>query len=288
MSFSNTPHELINILRSWFFAKDRDIRLASGRTLITQDGTDVEAALEAQFVTLAVDGDLDNERVLTAGTGISLVDGGAGSTITISASAGVPSGGVIFWPSTAGAIPTGWTTFAAASGRFLVGTDGGTFTNGSTGGAETVDLAHTHTSGTLATDSDGHTHGPGSLDTDNDSHTHGPGSLDTDSDSHTHSKAANVTEIESDSDEVASGTGVQVALQAHTHDILGSIGNDSHDHAVNAGVTASDSHDHAVDAGVTASDSHSHDVDSGATATALSSTQSILPPYLVGTWIEKD
>jgi hypothetical protein len=35
------------------------------------------------FVTLGTTGDLTNERVLTAGTGISLTDGGAGSTITV-------------------------------------------------------------------------------------------------------------------------------------------------------------------------------------------------------------
>ena len=42
----------------------------------------------AQYVTLATDTQLQNERVLTAGTGITLTDGGAGSTITIAASGG--------------------------------------------------------------------------------------------------------------------------------------------------------------------------------------------------------
>jgi hypothetical protein len=40
---------------------------------------------DAQYVTLATDGDLDNERVLTAGDRITLTDGGAGSTATIAA-----------------------------------------------------------------------------------------------------------------------------------------------------------------------------------------------------------
>lgn len=40
----------------------------------------------AQFVTLATDGTLTNERVLTAGAGITLTDGGAGSTVTVAAS----------------------------------------------------------------------------------------------------------------------------------------------------------------------------------------------------------
>lgn len=38
----------------------------------------------AQYLTLATDAELTNERVLTAGTGISFADGGAGSTLTVS------------------------------------------------------------------------------------------------------------------------------------------------------------------------------------------------------------
>ena len=42
----------------------------------------------AQYVVLATDTQLQNERVLTAGSGITLTDAGAGSTITIAASGG--------------------------------------------------------------------------------------------------------------------------------------------------------------------------------------------------------
>lgn len=42
----------------------------------------------AQYVVLATNGTLTNERVLTAGTGISITDGGAGSTVTIEATGG--------------------------------------------------------------------------------------------------------------------------------------------------------------------------------------------------------
>ena len=38
----------------------------------------------AQFVCIALDGSLSNERVLTAGTGISIADGGAGGNVTLS------------------------------------------------------------------------------------------------------------------------------------------------------------------------------------------------------------
>jgi len=183
---SNTPFEAIGKLRAWFFAKDRDIRLASGRNLITQNGTNVETAL---------------------------------ATLTAAVSGIIPSTAVVFWPSTAGAIPTGWSTFAAASGRFLVGADGGTFTNGSTGGAETINIAHTHDDGTLNTASDTHSHN-----------------------------------TSTSSQGVTSGTDFNALTS------IISIGNDTHD----------------------------HDVDTGDTGTALSSTQSTLPPYLVGTWIEKD
>lgn len=40
---------------------------------------------DAQYVTLATDATLTNERVLTAGSGISITDGGAGSTVTVTA-----------------------------------------------------------------------------------------------------------------------------------------------------------------------------------------------------------
>jgi len=46
------------------------------------------APTDASYVTLGVNGTLTNERVLTAGTGISLTDGGAGSTVTIAATGG--------------------------------------------------------------------------------------------------------------------------------------------------------------------------------------------------------
>ena len=46
------------------------------------------APTDAQYVVLSANGDLTNERVLTAGTNITITDGGAGSTVTIAASGG--------------------------------------------------------------------------------------------------------------------------------------------------------------------------------------------------------
>ena len=42
------------------------------------------APTDAQYLVLAVNGDLSAERVLAEGTGIALVDGGAGAALTIS------------------------------------------------------------------------------------------------------------------------------------------------------------------------------------------------------------
>jgi hypothetical protein len=44
------------------------------------------APTNASYLTLSLDGTLSNERVLTAGTNISFVDGGANGTLTINAS----------------------------------------------------------------------------------------------------------------------------------------------------------------------------------------------------------
>jgi hypothetical protein len=46
------------------------------------------APTNATYVTLSTDATLTQERVLTAGSGITIVDAGAGSTVTISASGG--------------------------------------------------------------------------------------------------------------------------------------------------------------------------------------------------------
>ena len=53
---------------------------------LTGGGGGGGAPTGAQYVTLATDATLTNERVLTAGTNVSLVDAGAGSTLTVNAS----------------------------------------------------------------------------------------------------------------------------------------------------------------------------------------------------------
>jgi hypothetical protein len=56
---------------------------AGTETDLTSGGGGGGAPTDAQYVTLATDGDLSDERVLTAGDRITLTDGGAGSTITV-------------------------------------------------------------------------------------------------------------------------------------------------------------------------------------------------------------
>jgi hypothetical protein len=62
-----------------------DTAQATGLTWATPASTG--APVGAQYVTLATDGTLTSERVLTAGTAITITDGGAGSTVTVAASA---------------------------------------------------------------------------------------------------------------------------------------------------------------------------------------------------------
>jgi hypothetical protein len=59
---------------------------SDGSAMVCDDdaGASSGAPTAAQYVTLATDATLTNERVLTAGTGVTFVDAGAGSTLTIS------------------------------------------------------------------------------------------------------------------------------------------------------------------------------------------------------------
>lgn len=46
------------------------------------------APVDATYVVMSLNGTLTQERVLTAGTGITITDGGANSTVTVAATAG--------------------------------------------------------------------------------------------------------------------------------------------------------------------------------------------------------
>src|SRR6185369_12861332 len=48
-----------------------------------EDLKDEGTAIQATYVTMTTNAQLDNERAMTAGSGITITDGGAGSTVTI-------------------------------------------------------------------------------------------------------------------------------------------------------------------------------------------------------------
>jgi hypothetical protein len=78
------------------------------------------APTSSQYVTLATDGTLSNERVLTAGTGISVTDAGAGSTVTVALSGGT----IDATTEVTGALPVangGTNLTAAADDNVMVG-----------------------------------------------------------------------------------------------------------------------------------------------------------------------
>ena len=195
-------------------------------------------------------------------------------------------------------------------------TDSDSHTHG-VGSYTTDSDSHTHGSGSLDTSSDSHNHGEGTLTTDSDSHSHDEGTLstgvasgfthaddnedgitveattgghshsvtsgNTGSDSHSHGMAGGNTGSDSHDHTVNTGS---TGSDSHSHGLnSGTSGSDSHSHGLNSGVSGSDSHSHTIDSGVSGSDSHSHTV-TGTTGLSLSSAQSILPPYHVGTWIQ--
>lgn len=81
---------------------------------LTGGGGGGGAPTDAEYVVMTLNGTLTNERVLTAGSGITITDGGAGSTVTIAASGG--SGSSI--PHSAGDMGSSFDTLMASGGSF--------------------------------------------------------------------------------------------------------------------------------------------------------------------------
>ncbi len=205
-----TPPEDVQKLRSWFFAKDGDVVLHTDRVFTLGDGTQLSVT------------DL------------------------------LPSGLICMWSGAVVDIPEGWSLCDGTGGtpdlrsKFIAGA-GGALDPGDTGGADTVDIGHTHGDGSLSTSSAGshdHTAHTGY----ESSHTHGDGSLGADlGGTHYHA-------LDSPGSVVASGSGFKGttaggAESEHTHTVSGTTGSgSSHRHSI----SSDGSHTHPVN-GTTAS-----------------------------------
>lgn len=217
----------------------------------------------------------------------------------------IPIGGIILWSGSVASIPSGWALCNGSSGtpdlrgRFVVGA-GGAHSPGDTGGADSVDISHTHTSGTYATDSDGHTHTSGGYSTDSDNHshdvtgtsetadgdhTHGSGTYAAASDAHDHTIAGNTRA--SASGAVFYSTATTTGSDAHTHDVSGQSASGGGEHAHTSGTYATDSDSHSHDVtGSSASDSHTHDV-TGTSASGGDTTHDNRPAFYALAYIQR-
>lgn len=102
----------------------------NGSTVTTSHDYKIAELEKKQYVTLASDSQLANERVLTAGTGITVTDAGAGSTVTVATSAVLP-------------------TVVDAKGDLLVGTAADTVARLGVGSNDTVLIADSVATGGL-------------------------------------------------------------------------------------------------------------------------------------------
>jgi hypothetical protein len=123
-------------------------RVVRGTGVETTPDEVVGAPTNANYIVTATNASLTNERVLTAGSGISLTDGGAGSTLTIAATGGGGGGG---------GAPEGasYVTLATdgdlTAERVLTAGSGVTITDGGAGSTVTLSLAsHTHTASQIS------------------------------------------------------------------------------------------------------------------------------------------
>lgn len=195
----------------------------------------------------------------------------------------VPVGGIIAWYGSSTTVPQGWAICNGTNGtpdlrnRFIVGA-GDTYATGATGGADSVNISHTHTidsagshNHTGTTDYAGlhthdaigdHTHSAGTLDTDSDSHTHdtisnhthGDGSYASASVGHTHGSGTLRSGTPSATNAGTSSAGSADATATHYHDLAsGATGNTDHGHDVTGTSGTGGGHTHAADA-------HTHDV----------------------------
>lgn len=167
----------------------------------------------------------------------------------------VPVGGIIMWSGSVANIPAGWALCDGQNGtpdlrnRFIIGA-GGTYSPGNTGGSATVNLQHSHSQG--ATGSSG-------------SHSHSQGNTGWGG-SHAHSLSGLVTGAASGSLDFnpAAGTSSNYTHSNHDHVLYGDTGSAGTHQHTNPDTAAGGTHTHT----------------NPNTAAALSSSQSIMPPYM--------
>jgi hypothetical protein len=269
--------DLRNMMRSFFFPRDRDISLQPNRSIYLGS----------------------TNSFIYSYDGVSIL---------------LPGGNIVLMFSGAiGDIPSGWQLADGTNGTtdlrgmFVVGA-GGSYSVGDTGGSDTVDISHTHTD-TFSVDSDSHSHAD-TLSVDSDSHSHNSGTLSTDNDGHSHTMPGASVVIGNEAahthgpgsfnptgSTVGAGldnldgsnvwltsrshthtiTGTSDAGSSHTHTITGTTATHNHTHDVTTGSTASDSHSHTM-SGSVSSDSHSH-VLSGSVSTGGDTTHDNRPAF---------
>jgi hypothetical protein len=184
-------------------------------------------------------------------------------------------------------------------GRFSVCADGATYVVGATGGASTLNLAHTHSHSHTITHSHSHAHAAGALA--GPSHSHSAGALVGPSHAHSHTHdatglgvgGATGTSPEA-TNSVQSGGGATVNPTNHTHsngslDVTGTMGTDATAGGTGAvtGTTTSDGTGAVT--GTTASDATGSSAGSSGTdaTSGGSAAASIVPPYYAVTVLQK-
>ena len=128
--------------------------ISLGTVGVANGGTGQTSFTNGQLLIGNTTGNTLTKTTLTAGTGISITNGGG--SITINATASVPSGVIVMWSGTIATIPTGWALCNGTNGtpnlidKFILSVNPSE-NPGSTGGAHSYSLAvanlpaHSHT-----------------------------------------------------------------------------------------------------------------------------------------------
>jgi len=177
----------------------------------------------------------------------------------------VPLGGILMWSGSVATIPTGWALCDGTGGtpdlrgRFIIGS-GTTYAIGDSGGSATANLAHTHTTANANTDTSGaHTHT-----------TTTPAAGGT----HAHQVATPTDGFTANGAGAGSDLVTNIAASLHTHSFT------------TFNTSTDGSHTHTIP--TSGSDGgHTHTIPTATTGSALSATQSLLPPYYAVCFVQR-